>query len=92
MISLTNNKLKLGDYVKDTISGFEGYVTAITEWLYGCRRMGVQPKGLFEGKPIEAQWFDEALLEKIKIEKSKEKANNDRGGPRKDPIARRSGE
>lgn len=86
-------KIELGNYVRDTISNdYKGFVIAVTEWLYGCRRMGVQPKGLHEGKPIETQWFDEAQLEIIDIEDKKEKANSDKGGPRKDPISRRSGE
>lgn len=84
-------EIKLGSHVKDTLSGFEGIVIAVTHWLYGCNRYGVQPKGLHEGKPIEAQWFDEAQLECI-VENKKQRANSDRGGPRNDPTSRRPGE
>jgi len=53
---------QLGDSVRDSISGFEGVVIGITEWLYGCRRCGVQSTALHEGKPISAEWFDSPQL------------------------------
>jgi hypothetical protein len=54
--------IQLGDTARDTITGFEGVVIGISEWLYGCRRMIIQSKGLNEGKPIESQSFDEPQL------------------------------
>ncbi len=51
--------VKLGDRVKDRISGFKGVVTGRTEYLYGCIRLMVEPEGLHDGKPIDSQWFDE---------------------------------
>ncbi len=55
--------IRLGEKVKDTISGFEGFATARTIYLYGCIRVLVQPPGLDkDGKPHEGQWFDEACL------------------------------
>ena len=54
--------IKLGDVVRDSVSGFEGLAVARTEWLYGCVRYGVEARALREGKLIEAQWFDEARL------------------------------
>ena len=55
--------IKLGDTVKDRITGFSGVVVAITHWLNGCKRVSVQPRTLHEGKPIESQVFDiEQLL------------------------------
>lgn len=38
--------IKLGDKVKDKISGFEGLATARSEFLYGCVRILVEPTGL----------------------------------------------
>lgn len=56
--------VQLGDKVRDRISGFEGIVIGITEYLYGCRRPFVQPTALSnEGKPGEASSFDEPQLE-----------------------------
>ncbi len=79
--------LKLGSRVKDTISGFSGILTARTEWLYGCVRVAIEPEGLFEGKPIDTQWFDEPRV--IELEKPVvEVQSNPTGGPRKDPSYR----
>lgn len=49
-----------GDRVKDSITGFEGTVTSVTEYLYGCVRCGVEGKGS-DGKPEEFV-FDEQRL------------------------------
>ena len=54
--------VKLGQTVRDVITGFEGVAIARTEWLYGCIRITVQPRSMHEGKPVESQTFDEAQL------------------------------
>ena len=70
--------LKLGDKVKDSITGFKGVVIARAEYLNGCITLKVQPPKLKEdGSPIEADWFDEQRL----IDASKAKA----GGPQSYP-------
>lgn len=51
--------IKLGEVVRDTLTGYKGTVIAITDWLWGPRRITIQPHGLHEGKPIEPQTFDE---------------------------------
>ena len=55
--------IELGKKARDTISGFEGIVTARHEYLYGCKRVSVTPQKLQEGKPIACEWFDEGQLE-----------------------------
>ena len=55
--------VKLGDRVRDRISGYEGIVVGICEWLYGCRRPIVQSSELKDGKPMESHSFDEPQLE-----------------------------
>ena len=57
--------IKLGELVKDRISGFEGIATGKSEYLYGCVRILVEPKKLKDGKPIEGEWIDEQRLTKI---------------------------
>lgn len=57
-----NFEVLLGDIVKDNITGFEGVAVSVTQWLAGCRRIGVQPRELRDGKPIEALSFDEPQL------------------------------
>lgn len=60
--------VQLGDRVRDRITGFEGIVIGITEWLYQCRRPIVQPSGLTtDGKLRDTSSFDEDQLEIIEI-------------------------
>lgn len=51
--------INLGDIVRDSISGYEGVVIGITDWIYGCRRLAVQSKGLHDGIPIAPVSIDE---------------------------------
>lgn len=55
-------EVELGYIVKDDITGFEGVATSVTQWLNGCRRIGVQSMELKDGKPIDALSFDEPGL------------------------------
>jgi hypothetical protein len=50
--------MKLGDLVKDSITGFTGIVTCRSEWLNGCVRLSLQPQELREGKPLADVTFD----------------------------------
>ena len=72
--------IKCGDFAKDSITGFEGVAIARTEWLNGCARITLQPKALHEGKPVEAQTFDELQLDVVT--KNDFKPNRETGGPR----------
>ena len=76
-------KIKLGDEVQDTISGLTGKVIAIAYFLYGCIRVGVQPRDLKDGKPVESTYFDEPQLKLVK--KSKAKKADPNHGPRENP-------
>jgi hypothetical protein len=57
--------LKLGDRVKDKITGFTGIIVCRMDWLYGCVRYVVQPEHLFEGRPVANESFDEEQLELV---------------------------
>ncbi len=73
--------IKLGDQAKDKISGFKGTVVCITEWIHGCRRIGIQPNKLnSDGEPINVKEFDEPQTELITKGKPKKKSSS--GGPR----------
>ena len=58
--------VELGDRVKDKITGLKGIAVGVTNYLYGCRRISVQPEQGKDGKP--AEWFtvDEPQTEVIK--------------------------
>lgn len=75
-------KVKLGQKVRDTISGVEGVAVARTEWLYGCVRVTIQPEGSKDGKPYDYFNADEPQLVAAR---APEKANPQKGhGPRPD--------
>ena len=55
--------MRLGDRVRDIITGFEGIVVAETNWLYGCRRLTVQPEAIDkDGDVVKTGTFDEPQL------------------------------
>ena len=51
--------VKLGDKVKDNISGLEGIVTGRSEYLYGCAHILVNPQQVKDGAPVAGTWLDE---------------------------------
>ena len=77
---MANEKICLGDEVKDTVTGFKGIVTGISTFLHGCRRIAVQPKIDKEGKIPEPNWIDEPQLKVVKKKKVSE-GKRDTGGP-----------
>ena len=62
---ISRQTIALGSLVKDRITGFTGIATAVTVWLTGCTRYGVQPRKLAKGKVEESVWFDQDQLEVI---------------------------
>jgi hypothetical protein len=50
--------IKLGQRVKEKVTGFEGTVVTISHEMDGSILMGVQPRELENGKPQEAWEFD----------------------------------
>lgn len=75
--------LKLGDEVRDMITGFQGVLIARTEWLRGCVRLTIQPRELKDGKPIESESFDEQQVELVepKEKPMSEQSRAESGGP-----------
>jgi hypothetical protein len=72
--------IKMGDEVKCMVTGFKGIVTSITEYLNGCRRMGVQPPVNKDGTMPDAFSLDEPQLVLVKAGKVKV-GPQDTGGP-----------
>ena len=58
----TGHFVELGDRVKDSVTGFAGIATAITEFLLGCRRVQVTPPVDSNGKYEDERWVDEPQL------------------------------
>jgi hypothetical protein len=57
--------IRLGDEVRDSITGYSGIAVSRTEHLTGAPRVCVQPKVMDGTKPAEDFWFDEGRLETL---------------------------
>lgn len=73
-------KVKLGQKVRDIITGFEGTATGRTEYLTGCVQISIVPPVDKDGKVQEGHWFDEDRLQIIEAKPVKLNIKND-GGP-----------
>ena len=75
--------IKLGQKVKDSLTGFTGIVVSATEYLYGCRRLEVQPDKLNKDNTVAgSRWIDEPQLTLVgkKIHGNKPVAYDPGGG------------
>jgi hypothetical protein len=59
-------EIRLGDRVKDQITGVSGIVTAYTYWLFGCERVTIQPEEAKDGRPAESFCADAAQCRVMK--------------------------
>ena len=57
--------VKLGDRVKDSITGLEGTVTGRCAYLNGCVSLEIQPYKLHDGRPIKTVWLDEQRVDQV---------------------------
>lgn len=57
--------VKLGDKVRDVITGFEGINTGWLQYIHGCKRVLIAPPVDKDGKLLESQWFDEQRVELV---------------------------
>lgn len=73
-------ELALGTVVRDTVTGFQGKITAASIHLNGCHRYVVEPPLDKDSKIQDGQWFDAQRLEVIKPPVSQQKQTRT-GGP-----------
>jgi hypothetical protein len=57
----------VGQKVKETVSGFEGIITARTEWFKGTPRVEITPTDVGVTGWTPPQWFDETRCEVIEV-------------------------
>lgn len=83
--------IRLGEVVRDRMTGFAGVAIARTSWLFGCDRITVQPKEVKDGKIVDSQTFDEMQLERTNEPEFEAKMPEDSptGGPRPEPSRRK---
>jgi len=77
-------KIKIGDKVRDKITGFEGIANAKIEYMYGCTQFEVQPLVDEHGNYQKYQWIDEPQLSLVK-NNGKKKDKPRYGGMRNHP-------
>lgn len=69
-MQIDTNGFEIEDTVRDRVTGFEGTITAISQFATGCARASIQPKiskkMQDEGKMPEAWSIDCLTLEMIK--------------------------
>lgn len=76
-----NYKVKLGDNVRDNVTGYEGVCTSITRHLNGCRRIGIQGSKLDQNNlPVDVYVVDETTVEVLKPKVLKTE-QAEKGGP-----------
>lgn len=66
------SNIELGDKVKDVVTGIEGIVVVVHDYLYGVSRIGIQPEGSCEGKPhetINADIFQAEVIKKKAVDR-----------------------
>lgn len=75
----------LGKRARDRVSGFEGVIVGLCEYLTGCNQYGIQPPAK-DGKLDSAQWFDVYRVEIIGEGMSADRfaSPTDPGGPNRD--------
>ena len=59
--------LKMGQKVKDRITGFTGIITGMCSHITGCDTIGVNPGIDKDGKLQEVNWFDWTRLEILDV-------------------------
>jgi len=82
-VSMAEN-VRLGQEVKDPVTGYKGTVVGITEFLYGCRRVAVQAKVKENGEIPDLEHFDEpqvVITKKTSILDQKPVKKEPPGGP-----------
>lgn len=82
-------EIKLGDKVRDTITGFTGIAVARTEFINGCIQWNILPKGDKINKMPEDMSIDEQALEVVKVKKKKKIKKSTNGGPIRKAIKQR---
>lgn len=57
--------MKLGDQVRDKVTGVKGVAVGKSEWLTGCNTYAIQPPVKEDGTVPDPYWVDEARIEVI---------------------------
>lgn len=76
--------IELGKKGRDKVTGFEGVIIGMAQYLFGCTQYALTPPAV-DGKLVESQWFDEGRIEVIGDGISSASVSVERpGGPQRD--------
>lgn len=77
--------IRLGNKVRDKVTGFEGIATGRVEYLTGCQQIGITPPAK-DGEVKATQYFDaeRLVLVDIGIAPAEVSDPNAAGGPNRD--------
>ena len=56
---------KLGDTLRDTVTGFTGVATSRVEYLNGCVQFCIKPQVDKDGKMVDGEYVDDGQLEVV---------------------------
>jgi len=77
--------IKLGDKVKDNITGVIGIAISRIEYLHGCTQFGIQAKAK-DGNVPKVEWIDEPQLTRVALSKQEKRTEKPKyGGMRQYP-------
>lgn len=62
-------KIKLGNIIRDQITGFQGVAVTYSTHINNCPRWSIQPQEVKDGKAVESRSFDEPHVEFVKQSK-----------------------
>jgi len=78
---MLKSEIKLGQKVKDTVTGFTGIVIAKAEYLNGCISLDIKPEKLSkDGETIASEWIDYEQLEVLSAGVTKKRKSTSSGG------------
>lgn len=78
-------EVSLGDRVSDKVTGFEGVVTGVANYISGCRQCCVAPPAK-DGGFRDSQWFDDDRLTVVAPQAVSLKERRRDGGPQSNPA------
>lgn len=69
MTTNEGNHMKLGDRVRDNLTGFEGTVTGIVDYITGCRQALITPEMKADASEYpKSSWVDEDRLSVVQAD------------------------
>jgi hypothetical protein len=76
--------IRLGQKVRDSVTGFTGIAVSRCEYLNGCTHYGIAPKVGSDGKAPDSVYYDWQRIEILGIGVADDFASSPTGGPQRE--------